>query len=371
MSNVLDELVKAKVKIAITQSSVSDRDIKLKQLTGEVGRLNELLGRITADNTTLQRNFGLLLKEKNALRHQLEGEPRSETFETDSVEEETKSASSSGGSLQWEEVLGAFEKYRRSHKLRRLIIEGVPQEHREELWLRAIGNPLSISAGLYSTLHSRTRERPQENVAKPDDTHLIPLDLMRTLNTLQLRYEESLLSDVLNIFAQYRPDVGYVQGMAYLNGIMLIHLSPVKTFQLFANLVISWELLFRFYTFDVPAIHANYDIFTKLLKKKLPRVLRKFQELEITPDMFFLEWVYTLFARCFSQKTVSQLWDWLFVEGSQAVFRVAIAILQGLEHDIVRGELDDIMVILNSTQQRFPDFESLWRVLKKVNVRVS
>lgn len=365
MSDVLELLVNTKVKIAVIQTEVDDRELKIKQLTDESERLKELHKRVVAEYEAIQRNFAQLLKEKNALRHQLEGEPRSESYETDQPIEARDS------SVQWESVLNAFNKYKGSYKLRKLILEGVPEDLREELWLKAVGNELSISPGLYSALHSRAQERPQENIAKPDDTHLIPLDLTRTLNTLRLRYEETLLSDVLNTFAQYRPDVGYVQGMAYLNGIMLLHLSPIKTFQLFANLVVNWELLFHFYTFDVPSIHANYDVFTRLVKRKLPRVLRKFQELEITPDMFFLEWVYTLFARCFSLSTVTQLWDWLFVEGQTAVFKIGLAILQGLEKDIIAGELDDIMKILNSTQERFPDFASLWKILRHVKVKVS
>jgi hypothetical protein len=95
-----------------------------------------------------------------------------------------------------------------------------------------------------------------------------------------------------------------VQGMAYIAAILLLNLNAPKTFEVFSNLVLPSPLLSAFYTFDLPEIQSYYRVFEYYMAKKVPRVLRKFEELGITPDMYLLEWVYTLFSRCFNMEIV-------------------------------------------------------------------
>jgi hypothetical protein len=115
-------------------------------------------------------------------------------------------------------------------------------------------------------------------------------------------------------------------------------------------------------------MHAYYKVFEALLSQRAPRVLQQFKDLGITPDMYLLEWVYTLFARCFSLDVLANLWDYLFAEGDVAIFRVAVANLCAMEKDLVIGDLEDVMRLLGSSPSRFPDFKSLWRQVKRVKL---
>jgi len=62
-----------------------------------------------------------------------------------------------------------------------------------------------------------------------------------------------------------RPDIGYVQGMAHMAGMLLLHCgNPQECFKIFTNLVSS-ELLHDFYTIDNRRIIVTYKVFWRLL----------------------------------------------------------------------------------------------------------
>ena len=79
----------------------------------------------------------------------------------------------------------------------------------------------------------------------------------------------------------------------------MLHQSNYAAFVSFSNLIFKSQMLQSFYSFDIPVMQSYYKVFEHYMNKKVPRVLQRFNELGITPDMFLLEWVYTLFSRCF------------------------------------------------------------------------
>ena len=83
--------------------------------------------------------------------------------------------------------------------------------------------------------------------------------------------------------------MGYVQGMAYLGAIFVLHQNNFSAFMSFSNLIFKSHLLRSFYSFDIPVMQSYYNVFEYYMKKKIPVVLAKFKDLGITPDMFLLE----------------------------------------------------------------------------------
>jgi hypothetical protein len=85
--------------------------------------------------------------------------------------------------------------------------------------------------------HFVTRESDLKDLTK-----LIQLDLFRTLPKLKLFQEESSPAHqdavhILNAVAHFRPSLGYVQGMTYLVGQMLLYMSAADTFVCLVNLL--------------------------------------------------------------------------------------------------------------------------------------
>lgn len=225
---------------------------------------------------------------------------------------------SEDGISAWQQALDNWPRSQYTRKLKLMTRKGIPSKLRGECWSKAIANTLQLTPQLFTLLLTRAQNLEGEN-RDANGAALIPLDLSRTLNSLQVFQREQPLhqavSDVLEAFAVFRPDIGYVQGMAYLTAMMALHLSPYKTFECFANIICKSEILRVFYLFDLEGIQEYYRIFEFFLAKKAPKVAEKFTLMAITPDIYLLDWIYTLFSRALSFDIM-----WYGIHRSSVVF---------------------------------------------------
>ena len=111
-------------------------------------------------------------------------------------------------------------------------------------------------------------------------------------------------------FSLYRPDLGYVQGMSYVAGTILMHMhaDEFETFRCFCNLM-NRDLLFDFYSFDAEKINIFFNLFMKLLREKLPKLHSLFRITNLSCSVFLFEWIVTIFSNIFPLDVAAQLWD--------------------------------------------------------------
>ena len=78
---------------------------------------------------------------------------------------------------------------------------------------------------------------------------------------------------MLLAYSLLRPDLGYVQGMSYVAGSLLLHFgSELETFTAFANLMNREDMIFTFYSFNMENVNLVFHIFMRMMKEKLPRM---------------------------------------------------------------------------------------------------
>ena len=158
-------------------------------------------------------------------------------------------------------------------KFKEDIKKGIPAEIRTEAWSILIGNELRVSPTLYESLLVRVRvaeENIEKDIQFKKHIKVIEADLHRTFSELgQFRFGQQLyqpLKNILAAFSVFRTDLGYVQGMSYLAGSLLLHLGDeYSAFQAFTNLMHRY-LLFTFYGFDMPKVNLNFHVFMRLMK---------------------------------------------------------------------------------------------------------
>ena len=148
-----------------------------------------------------------------------------------------------------------------------------------------------------------------------ETSHLIEVDIPRTFPELNKLFEQvaslsESLREILVAFSHMRPDLGYVQGMAHIAGMLLLHCgSPQECFKVFVNLVSS-ELLHDFYTFDKTRIIVTYKVFWRLLAQICPEMyLHLKEESMVSCNIFLLGWILTLFSGAFDIGITSLMWD--------------------------------------------------------------
>lgn len=103
----------------------------------------------------------------------------------------------------------------------------------------------------------------------------------RTFGELgHFRYGNKLYQPLRNVLIAYsmlRPDLGYVQGMSYVAGSILLHCeNEVEAFRCFSNLM-NRDLLFNFYSFDMEKVNVIFHVFMNLMKEKLTKMYSVFK----------------------------------------------------------------------------------------------
>lgn len=102
------------------------------------------------------------------------------------------------------------------------------------------------------------------------------------------------------IVQYYRPDIGYVQGMAYPAALLFLNTGDsYLTFKLLTNLIICTPFIYNLYRVKIERVRLYVSTFDYFLSHKYPAVIKHLQRHSINSDIFLVEWFFTLFCRAF------------------------------------------------------------------------
>eukprot|EP01132_Coremiostelium_polycephalum_P000879 gene879-1101_t len=290
-----------------------------------------------------------------------------------------------------------FDRYKLKKEWKILWRKGFPLSVRPKIWKRAISNKLEIDEEFFSkqcekfndykeryTKHKQ--EHPHYVYSEDPDgffkdnqefqqyinmSNMIRVDLPRTFPSLSFFNSSGPLHEhlelVLQMWAAWRPDVGYVQGMSYLSGLLTIYMdTPFNTFVCFANLLNNHFFLSLF-RMDVKGIVKHMKIFDLLFQRHLPKLYRKFKELSISPEHYLLEWFMTLFTKLLPLPIVSRVWDCYLIEGESYVYSVAIGILKCCRKILMVSNFEEAIEVLRTMPQDFKE-DSLFAAIESIHI---
>ena len=69
---------------------------------------------------------------------------------------------------------------------------------------------------------------------------------------------------------------------------------------------------------------AYYHTFEELLNENCPRLAKHLRELKVSPDLYLLDWLLTVFARSVPLDTAARIWDVYLRDGEEFLIRAAI-----------------------------------------------
>mmetsp|Transcript_13184 Transcript_13184/g.40549 ORF Transcript_13184/g.40549 Transcript_13184/m.40549 type:complete len:303 (+) Transcript_13184:210-1118(+) len=174
--------------------------------------------------------------------------------------------------------------------------------------------------------------------------HTIEADSTRTLPRAKSELISSkTLRSVLTAYANYRPQIGYTQGMSNLAAVILKHCtSEEEAFQSFVHFM----SLFRFQEVFKPGFELLFrwmKMFEALVSLQLPTVKKKLNQKGITSELYVDKWFLTGMTYNFPEVTCLRLWDMMLIDGNEKVlFRAGIAILAlGEEKGVYDGDYED------------------------------
>ena len=267
---------------------------------------------------------------------------------------------------------------KRSKKVQKLIEKGLPQEVRPLAWTEVVGNELALTRAMFEKeLKASHDAAPTARVRA--GRALIETDLERTFSSMgglfsdpDSAWKESL-RQVLEAFLHYRPELGYVQGMSFLAAVLLMHTDAggghadgkadaFPAFCCLANLLRPQptRVLQTLLRLDGPKMDILFAFWEKQFEESLPALHAHFIDVGVMPQLYLIEWIFTLFAKSLPQEPVAWIWDQVLLLGDQRIFQVALGILKLLESKFLgMAELDEISAVLKDLMGSPTLFEAL------------
>lgn len=265
----------------------------------------------------------------------------------------------------WRELAASWppaQATRAAKHVRELLALGVPPAVRGLIWRLALGNALGLTSDLFGILAERGRElaaalsREAEaraeggsgaaTASREASLHVIEVDMPRTFPSLSLFQRGAPLCEplreVLHAYACLRPDVGYVQGMSYLAAMFLLNLEPFDAFVALASLL-ARPMFLAFFRAELSELRKWLDGFGALVALVLPAIARSLARHRITPELYLVNWVMSLFTLVLSIDSAAHAWDCVLVGGEAFVLRLALALLHCLEAQLLDDDFEIAM----------------------------
>ena len=133
------------------------------------------------------------------------------------------------------------------------------------------------------------------------------------------------------MYVYFSPDIGYVQGQAFLAAMLLLNLDLFDSFLCFVNLL-NRPYFQSFYRFK--HMEKYLQLFTDLLRVHLPKLGAHFSAMSIEANYFALDWFFTIYSKSLPLDLVARVWDLFFRDGESLIFRTALAILAVYEEHL-------------------------------------
>ncbi|KAL7289030.1 hypothetical protein TKK_0016985 [Trichogramma kaykai] len=243
------------------------------------------------------------------------------------------------------QVLPRFYVLRDTRRVRDLWWRGLPPSVRGRVWRLAIGNGLNLTSQLYELCLERAQAQPRN-----ESLAAIRLDVARTFPSLCVFQETGPLAEnlrgVLAAYALYRPDIGYVQGMSFIGAVLALNMDAAEAFICFANLL-NRPCHLAAFTLDQRQMGLYYKAYSTALAHRLPKLYAHFLAAGLSPDLYLLDWLYTVYAKAMPLDIASRVWDIFLRDGDEFLFRTALGLLHLYQDELLRMDFVRAAQFLN------------------------
>lgn len=238
-------------------------------------------------------------------------------------------------------------------KMHSAVGQGVPRHHRGEIW--------KFLAEQYHLKHpfpckQQPKDTPYKELLKQltSQQHAILIDLGRTFPThpyysTQLGAGQLSLYNILKAYSLLDQEVGYCQGLSFVAGILLLHMGEEEAFHMLKFLMFDMGLR-KQYRPDMIILQIQMYQLSRLLHDYHRDLYDHLEEHEIGPSLYAAPWFLTVFASQFPLGFVARVFDMIFLQGSEVIFKVALSLLGSHKPLILQHEnLETIVDFIKST----------------------
>ncbi|XP_023602182.1 TBC1 domain family member 14 isoform X2 [Myotis lucifugus] len=267
------------------------------------------------------------------------------------LEERCRQEESIGNAvLTWNnEILPNWETMWCSRKVRDLWWQGIPPSVRGKVWSLAIGNELNITHELFHICLARAKERWRcFSAGGPDvdseDAGFSTADREASLELIKLDISRTFPN--LCIFQQ-------VQGMSFIAAVLILNLDTADAFIAFSNLL-NKPCQMAFFRVDHGLMLTYFAAFEVFFEENLPKLFTHFKKNSLTPDIYLIDWIFTLYSKSLPLDLACRIWDVFCRDGEEFLFRTALGILRLFEDILTRMDFIHVAQFLTRLPEDLP-----------------
>ena len=252
---------------------------------------------------------------------------------------------------------------------------GIPSSLRKKIYQIIIGNPCYITTELFNLLKqsikdksnnfrdldNKNKNKANKNISNLDEIIYDIFDIYNNIffvyiNQLETKKDKYQLMNSVYIIAKtfflYRKEISY--NKVYIEIIYLflfIEDNKEDTFIRFVNFF-SESNYFLLYG-DNEYRKEIINFFNSLLKSKLPNIESHFNQLEIIPELYFIDWMKNFYIETLDISIVLHIFDLLILNGEYILFQTGITILKILEQELMNTTISQALNLLKRLPNKY------------------
>ncbi|KAK6195334.1 hypothetical protein SNE40_000788 [Patella caerulea] len=226
---------------------------------------------------------------------------------------------------------------RRTGYLKELVRKGIPSHFRGLAWQYLLNVHDSPSKHLYVEYLKKTS--PFEKLIRRDIARTFPdHDFFKEKDGLG---QESLFN-VMKAYSLHDREVGYCQGSGFIVGLLLMQMPEEETFAVLVKLMVDYRLreLFKPSMAELGLCMFKLEC---LIQELLPELQVHFNAQNFYTSMYASSWFLTLYTTSFPLAMACRIMDLFISEGMDAIFRIAIAILQTSQEALLALDMEGML----------------------------
>ncbi|KAF3925700.1 Carabin [Arthrobotrys entomopaga] len=166
-------------------------------------------------------------------------------------------------------------------------------------------------------------------------------------------FRQEGLMGLMKAYAIYDPEVGYVQGMAFLGAPLLLNMTEEEAFCLLVELMRTYSLR-EMFTPGMKGLHLRLYQYDRLLEDLCPALSVHLNRRKAQSSLYATQWFLTLFAYKFPLQLVLRVYDLVITGGIEgAVLKFGIALMK--KNEAALRQIDSLEALLPFLREKLFD----------------
>ncbi|KAJ8689418.1 hypothetical protein PTI98_012321 [Pleurotus ostreatus] len=230
--------------------------------------------------------------------------------------------------LRWIALMSSVpaSQARKSKKVKKLLIEGVPSSVRYLVWIHLTDGKARNVPKVYEQLVKRGHVPSYKDIERDVQTYVRE-------NSQPAAMRESMVS-LLQAYLTMVPDVQYSRGLTLIAGNILLLAPEEDGFWTFVSLMDSY--LRPYFSSSSSQMEVDAMLFSRALEANDPQVAKKvLTTMSINPTAICFPWFTSLFVNTLPLSYVQRVWDLFLFEGISFLVRAGLALISTCRRQIL------------------------------------